>query len=93
MARASCPGRPREPLYASCSGRTFAYLEPQARKGERRPSMFIATRFVWAPCCRRPVTYYEVPAEYHAPNYRYTIVNNRAVLVEPHSRRIVEIID
>jgi hypothetical protein len=39
------------------------------------------------------VTYYEVPAEYHAPGYRYTVVNNRPVLVEPRSRRIVEIID
>ena len=39
------------------------------------------------------VTYYEVPAEYHARGYRYTVVNNRAVLVEPRSRRIVEIID
>jgi hypothetical protein len=39
------------------------------------------------------VTYYEVPAEYHAPNYRYTYVNERPVLVDPRTRRIVEIID
>jgi len=39
------------------------------------------------------VTYYEVPAEYNAPGYRYTYVNDRAVLVEPRSRRIVDIID
>lgn len=39
------------------------------------------------------VTYYEVPAEYKAPGYRYTIVNNRPVLVEPRTRRIVEVID
>jgi hypothetical protein len=40
------------------------------------------------------VTYYEVPAEYRvAPTYRYTIVNDRPVLVEPRSRRIVEVID
>ena len=39
------------------------------------------------------VTYYEVPAEYHAPGYRWTYVNNRAVLVEPRTRRIVEVID
>jgi hypothetical protein len=40
------------------------------------------------------VTYYEVPAEYHvAPSYRYTIVNERPVIVEPRSRRIVEVID
>ncbi len=39
------------------------------------------------------VTYYEVPAEYNAPGYRYTYVNERAVLVEPRTRRIVEIIE
>ncbi|WP_342154946.1 DUF1236 domain-containing protein [Methylorubrum sp. SB2] len=39
------------------------------------------------------VTYYEVPAEYGASGYRYTIVNDRPVLVEPGSRRIVEVID
>ena len=39
------------------------------------------------------ITYYEVPAEYHAPGYRYTYVNDRPVLVEPRTRRIVEIID
>jgi hypothetical protein len=39
------------------------------------------------------ITYYEVPAEYNAPGYRYTYVNDRPVLVEPRSRRIVDIID
>lgn len=39
------------------------------------------------------VTYYEVPAEYHAPGYRYTYVNDRPVLVDPRTRRIVEIIE
>jgi hypothetical protein len=38
------------------------------------------------------VTYYDVPAEYHAPpGYRYTVVNSRPVLVEGRTRRIVEI--
>jgi hypothetical protein len=40
------------------------------------------------------VTYYDVPAEYHAPpGYRYTVVNDRPVLIEPRSRRVVEIIE
>ncbi|GJD31003.1 hypothetical protein PMNALOAF_2255 [Methylobacterium adhaesivum] len=39
------------------------------------------------------VTYYDVPEEYRArPGYRYTIVNERPVLVD-RSRRIVEVID
>lgn len=39
------------------------------------------------------VTYYDVPAEYGVRDYRYTVVNNRTVLVEPGTRRIVEVID
>jgi hypothetical protein len=40
------------------------------------------------------VTYYEVPTEYHvAPSYRYTVINDRPVIVDPRSRRIVEVLD
>ena len=38
------------------------------------------------------VTYYDVPSEYNARGARYTIVNDRPVLVD-RSRRIVEVID
>ena len=39
------------------------------------------------------VTYYEVPAEYRVTGYRYTYVNDHAVLVDPRTHEIVEIID
>ena len=39
------------------------------------------------------VVYYEVPAQYGAPGYRYTVVNDRTVLVDPQTRRIVQIIE
>ena len=39
------------------------------------------------------VTYYQVPAEYGAPQYRYTVVNDQTVLVDPRTHRIVEIIE
>jgi uncharacterized protein DUF1236 len=39
------------------------------------------------------VTYYDVPAAYHVSGYRYAYVNDRPVLVEPRTRRIVEIIE
>lgn len=39
------------------------------------------------------VTYYDVPEEYGARGYRYTVVNGRTVLVEPGTRRVVEIIE
>ena len=38
-------------------------------------------------------TYYDVPQTYGATSYRYTIVNGRTVLVEPRSRRIVQIVE
>jgi hypothetical protein len=39
------------------------------------------------------VTYYEVPAEYGVRDYRYTVVNDRPVLVDPRTHRIVEVIE
>jgi Protein of unknown function (DUF1236) len=42
----------------------------------------------------RGVRFYDMPAEYHVrKGYRYTIVNDRPVIVEPRSRRIVEVIE
>jgi hypothetical protein len=39
------------------------------------------------------VTYYDVPQTFGATPYRYTVVNGETVLVEPRSRRIVQIIE
>jgi hypothetical protein len=39
------------------------------------------------------ITYYDVPQTYGATTYRYTVVNGRTVLVEPRSRRIVQVVD
>ena len=39
------------------------------------------------------VTYYEVPREYGVTKYRYTVVNDRPVLVDPGTHRIVQVID
>jgi len=38
------------------------------------------------------VTYYEVPAQFGVQGYRYTVVNETPVLVEPQTRRIVQVI-
>jgi hypothetical protein len=38
------------------------------------------------------VTYYEVPEQYGVREYRYTVVNNTPVLVDPRSHRIVQVI-
>ena len=39
------------------------------------------------------ITYYDVPAEYRVSGYRYTVINDRPVLVEPRSRRLVQVSD
>jgi hypothetical protein len=38
------------------------------------------------------VTYYDVPAEYGVKGYRYTVVNETPVLVDPGTRRVVQIV-
>lgn len=39
------------------------------------------------------VTYYDVPEEYGVRGYRYTVVNDRTVLVDPRTRRVVQIVE
>jgi hypothetical protein len=59
--------------------RSYAYEEP-VEVGVVLPS--------------KGVTYREVPREYGArAGYRYTVVNDRTVIVEPKTRKVVQIID
>ena len=39
------------------------------------------------------ITYYDVPQSYGETPYRYTVVNGQTILVEPRTRRIVQVID
>src|SRR3981081_2502855 len=39
------------------------------------------------------ITYYDVPQTFGPTPYRYTVVNGRTVLVEPRSRRIVQVVE
>ena len=39
------------------------------------------------------VTFYDVPQTFGATPYRYTVVNGRTVLVDPRSRRIIQVIE
>jgi hypothetical protein len=39
------------------------------------------------------VTYYEVPREYGVTKYRYTVVNDRTVLVDPSTHRIIQVVE
>lgn len=39
-------------------------------------------------------TYYDVPENYHVQrSYRYTVVNHRPVIVDPRTRRVIEVIE
>lgn len=39
-------------------------------------------------------TYYDVPERFHArPGYRYTVINHHPVIVEPTTRRVVEVVE
>jgi Protein of unknown function (DUF1236). len=61
---------------------------------ERHPSYRYDNDFrVGAMLPEDGVIYYDVPAEYHVTGYRYTYVNDHAVLVDPRTHRIVQIID
>jgi hypothetical protein len=61
---------------------------------ERHPSYRYESEFrVGAMLPDNGVTYYDVPADYHVTGYRYAYVNDHAVLVDPRTHRIVQIID
>lgn len=62
---------------------------------EHRPSFRYAEPLrVGAMLPREGVTYYDVPTEYVTrPGYRYTVVNDRPVIVNPATREVVEVLD
>jgi hypothetical protein len=39
------------------------------------------------------ITYYDVPQTFGVTPYRYTVVNGQTVLVEPRSRRVVQVVE
>ncbi len=61
---------------------------------ERVPNYTIPDRvIVGAVLPESGVTFYDVPQTFGATPYRYTVVNGETVLVEPRTRRIVQVID
>jgi hypothetical protein len=62
--------------------------------GERRPSTAYKGQVkVGAVLPREGIIYYDVPPEFALKGYNYTVVNDHPVLVEPGTRRIVEVIN
>lgn len=63
-------------------------------RGERRPSFAYRGKVhVGTVLPEGGVVYYDVPPEFALKGYNYTVVNDIPVLVEPGTRRIVEVID
>lgn len=61
---------------------------------ERIPSYAIPDRVVVGSTLPEAgIVYYDVPERFGATSYRYTVVNDRPVLVEPRTRRIIQVID
>jgi uncharacterized protein DUF1236 len=61
---------------------------------ERVPSYVVPDRVVVGTVLPETgVTYYDVPQTFGATPYRYTVVNGETVLVEPRTRRIVQVIE
>jgi uncharacterized protein YcfJ len=71
--------RPRFRTYVTGQKHTSYRYQNEVRVGADLPSS--------------GVTYYEVPKEYGTTQYRYTVVNDRTVLVDPSTHRVVQIID
>jgi hypothetical protein len=70
--------QPRFRQYVVTQGRPSYRYQEEVRVGAVLPSS--------------GVTYYEVPDEYGVQNYRYTVVNDQVVLVDPGSRRIIQVV-
>jgi hypothetical protein len=60
---------------------------------EKRPSVTVKEDVRIGAELPSTVTYYEVPSEYKVTKYRYAVVNNKTVLVDPGNRKVVEVID
>ena len=61
---------------------------------QRKPSYAYTSELkIGAELPKSGVTYYEVPAEYGVKQYRYTVVNNRTILVDPSTHRVMQVID
>lgn len=39
------------------------------------------------------VTYYDVPQQFGSTTYRYTVVNDRSILVDPRTRRVMQVVE
>ncbi|PSC05248.1 hypothetical protein SLNSH_09900 [Alsobacter soli] len=61
---------------------------------EHRPSVRVKEKVAVGATLPSTVEYYEVPASVGVKTtYRYAVVNDQTVLVDPHTHKIVQVID
>ena len=60
---------------------------------ERVPNYTIPDRVIVGVLPETGVTIYDVPQSFAVTPYRYTVVNGRTILVEPRTRRIVQVVE
>lgn len=60
---------------------------------QKVPSVAYREKVVVGSTLPDTVTFREVPAKYGKTEYRYTVINDQTVLVEPTTRKIVQIIE
>lgn len=61
---------------------------------ERIPSYTVPERVVVGGTLPEDgITYYDVPQRFGATPYRYSVVNGQTLLVDPRSRRVIQVID
>jgi Protein of unknown function (DUF1236) len=70
------------------SGMVRTYVTKQNRTSLRSPDQF-------GPGATVPSSFelYEIPADIGISNTRYTIINNRTVLIDPTTRRVIHVIE
>ena len=71
--------RPKFRTYVTQEKRPSYTYKEQVRVGARLPDS--------------GVTYYDVPKDYGVTKYRYTVVNDRPVLVDPGTHTVVQVFD
>lgn len=60
---------------------------------QKVPSVAYREKVVVGATLPETITYREVPSRYGQTEYRYTVINDHTVLVDPRTRRIVQIIE
>ena len=60
---------------------------------EKKPSLKVTEQVTVGSTLPSSVEFYSLPSDVGVTNYRYTVVNDRTVLVDPASRKIIQIIE